>query len=81
MVLTKLLLLLALQWELPTILILPLTVDGGMITVYIDGIPSASITVPRGQFLPKAVTFSYLKCKSRQGKFNSSGSRKFSWLY
>lgn len=42
---------------------LPLTVDGGMITVYVDGVPSASITVPRGQFLPKAVTFSYLSAR------------------
>ena len=42
---------------------LPLTVDGGMITVYMDGVPAASITVPRGQFLPKAVTFSYLSAR------------------
>jgi len=42
---------------------LPLTVDGGMITVYMDGMPAASITVPRGQFLPKAVTFSYLSAR------------------
>tara|TARA_R110000824_G_scaffold40986_7_gene122412 strand:+ start:6247 stop:6819 length:573 start_codon:yes stop_codon:yes gene_type:complete len=42
---------------------LPLTIDGGMITVYIDGMPSAVITVPRGQLLPKAVTFSYLSAR------------------
>jgi len=42
---------------------LPLRIDGGMITVYIDGMPSAVITVPKGQLLPKAVTFSYLSAR------------------
>ena len=42
---------------------LPLTIDGGMITLYIDGMPTAVITVPRGQLLPKAVTFSYLSAR------------------
>lgn len=42
---------------------LPLVIDGGMITVYMDGMPIAAITVPRGQILSKAVTFTYLTAR------------------
>ena len=42
---------------------LPLTVEGGVIMVYIDALPLASITIPQGKILPKAVTFTYLSAR------------------
>jgi len=42
---------------------LPVIVRGGLIMVYIDGMPVASITVPQGKIMPKAVTFTYLSSR------------------